>query len=166
MSATPIAGSTVPRTSPAGTFTTAIIRPVSVRTFTRMLKARPKKALVSPRVHQATARAGAAVVLMTGLLISDGGRDGGGRGQGAEHGRGIGDPAEDPALRADHLQADALELGEVGPDAVGDDQAVEAAVVRLADGGVHAHLGGRSEERRVGKECRSRWSACQYKIKM
>src|SRR3954447_7879656 len=146
-SAMPSAGSTVPRTSPAGTLTTAIISPVRVSTLTRMLNARPKKAFVSPRVHQGTVtgrRAGAGAVglavLMTGLLVSHGGRGGGGEG-GEERGGG-GDPAEDAALGADHLQADAVELGEVRADAVGQHEAVEAAVVGLADGGVHADLGG------------------------
>ena len=48
ISATPSAGSTVPSTSPAGSWTTPIISPVSVRTLTRMLKPSPKNALVSP----------------------------------------------------------------------------------------------------------------------
>ncbi len=52
------------------------------------------------------------------------------------------DPAEDAALRGDHRQADPLELGEVGADAVRQHEALVAAVVGLADGGVHAHLGG------------------------
>src|SRR4029450_11911354 len=104
----PMAGRTVPRTSPAGTLTTKIIRLVSVRTLTRMLNARPKKALVSPRVPQGRVGAGAeaAVVLMTGLLISHGGRNGDGR-RGLEQGEQggqqcgrVGDPAEDPALGA------------------------------------------------------------------
>src|SRR5664280_3552070 len=47
----PSAGSTVPNTSVAGTCTTKIRSEVSVRTLTRMLKPRPKNALVSPRVH-------------------------------------------------------------------------------------------------------------------
>ncbi len=37
---------------------TPFIRPVNVRTLTRMLKPRPEKALVSPRVHHATFVAG------------------------------------------------------------------------------------------------------------
>ena len=36
-----------------------------------------------------------------------------------EQRRGVGDPAEDPALGGDHLQADPLELREVRTDAVG-----------------------------------------------
>ena len=56
--------------------------------------------------------------------------------------RRVGDPAEDAALRLDHLQRDALELGEVRADAVGQHDAFVAAVVRLAHRRVHAHLGG------------------------
>ena len=56
----PSAGSTVPSTSPAGTLTTKIISEVSVSTLTRMLKPRPKKALVSPRVHHGRVSGGAA----------------------------------------------------------------------------------------------------------
>src|SRR6266542_6682628 len=36
---------------------------------------------------------------------------------------------------------------------------------RLASAAAAEKSGGRSEERRVGKECRSRWSAYQYKKK-
>ena len=51
-------------------------------------------------------------------------------------------PAEDAALRLDHLQAHRLELGEIGADAVLRHEAVVAAVVGFAHGGVHADLGG------------------------
>ena len=60
------------------------------------------------------------------------------------------DPPEDPALCGDHLQADALELGEVGADAVRQHQALVAAVVGLADGGVHADLGGHAGHHQAG----------------
>src|SRR3954469_25896583 len=53
----------------------------------------------------------------------------------------VADPAEDPALGLDHLERDALELREVGPDAVRQDERVVAAVVRLTDAGVDADLG-------------------------
>ncbi len=46
-----------------------------------------------------------------------------------------------PPCAADHLQRHPMELGEVGADAVLEHQALEAAVVRLPDGRVHAHLG-------------------------
>src|SRR5436309_12047604 len=46
-------------------------------------------------------------------------------------------------------------------DIVDDDRALEASVLReLADGLLERT---RSEERRVGKECRSRWSPHHYK---
>src|SRR6478752_8904785 len=47
----PSAGSTVPITSTAGTWTTKMSRPVRVSTLTRMLNPSPKNAFVSPRVH-------------------------------------------------------------------------------------------------------------------
>src|SRR3712207_8898836 len=40
-----------------------------------------------------------------------------------------------------------------------------AAVAKLFFSMVHPSLGARSEERRVGKECRSRWSPYHYKKK-
>src|SRR6478609_4800701 len=49
--AMPSAGSTVPSTWAAGNCTTKMSSDVSVRTFTKMLKPSPKKALVSPRVQ-------------------------------------------------------------------------------------------------------------------
>src|SRR2546423_14721965 len=53
----------------------------------------------------------------------------------------VADPAEDPALGLDHLQGDSLELGEVGADAVRQDERVVAAVVLLADARGDADLG-------------------------
>ena len=47
--------------------TTPIIRPVSVNTFTRMLKPRPKKALVSPRVHHDNRAVVVSVLIGLGL---------------------------------------------------------------------------------------------------
>src|SRR3712207_9463249 len=47
--------------------------------------------------------------------------------------------------------------------------ALEALARRLrdeADAGLEDVVGVRSEERRVGKECRSRWSTYNYKIKL
>src|SRR3712207_7178377 len=65
--------------------------------------------------------------------------------------RGLGHGAAEPAQ------------GLVPGTAIGDDlgnHRVEVAGdrVALADAGVDADAGARSEERRVGKECRSRWS--------
>ena len=62
----------------------------------------------------------------------------------------VGDPAEDPALRGDHFEADPLELGKVRTDAVGEHQALVAAVVRLPDRGVHADLGGDAGDDQAG----------------
>src|SRR6476661_5581520 len=71
----------------------------------------------------------------------------------AEHGddrRGIGDPAEDSALRGDHLQADPLKLREVRTDAVADHQGLVPAVVGLPDRGVHADFGGHPGDNQPG----------------
>src|SRR5262245_4033414 len=53
---------------------------------------------------------------------------------------GIRHPSEDGALRLDHLEADALELGEIRRHAVAQHDALEAAVVCLAYRGMDAHL--------------------------
>ena len=58
-----------------------------------------------------------------------------------ERAAGVGHPSEDPALRLDHLERGALELGKVRADAVFQHDALEAAVVGFAHGRVHAHLG-------------------------
>src|ERR1700687_4923520 len=159
MSATPSAGSTVPSTSPAGTLTTPIISPVSVRTLTRMLNARPKKALVSPRVHHGIDN-GAAAGLSTGgsaggsvtSVVIAGFLSGGGGGQcvqSRDHGRAVGDPPEDAALGLDHLEADALKVREIRTHAIGYDQAFIAAVVGFPCGGVDAHFGGDSGDQQL-----------------
>src|SRR3954471_20004971 len=108
--------------------TTPMQSPASTRTLTSMLIPRPKKALRSPRVQNGTA-------------MRSGSCDGidGKRFQEVRRGP---DPAEDPALGGDHPQGDLVELGEVGAAAVAQHEALEAAVVGLAHGRVHADLGG------------------------
>src|SRR5690349_21109502 len=141
--AMPSAGSTVPSTDSAGICTTNSSSAVSVRTLTRMLKPRPKKALVSPLVQYGSlsepsddAEFLKPVRFMRFSLRVDGigrvdGRGGWGsgprsagqrrlvlrcglhrgrrgRGESADDRGGVGDPAEDSALRGDHLQADPL----------------------------------------------------------
>src|SRR6202008_114704 len=72
-----------------------------------------------------------------------GGRDG--DAERAERGqqlRGRRHPAEDAALRGDHPEAHLVELREVRADAVGEHEALEPAVVGLANRRVNAHLGG------------------------
>src|SRR5471032_1812561 len=59
-------------------------------------------------------------------------------------------PAEDAALRLDHLQAHFLELRKVRADAVLRDQAVVAAVVGFAHGGVDAHFCGDAGHHELG----------------
>src|ERR1700712_2973591 len=153
--ATPRAGSTVPITKPAGTFTTKIISEVSVSTLTRMLKARPKNALVSPRVHHGSFNESEsdsdsrcelriAERFMTDPFshCTGGGLKYCGDRKYGQEGRRIGHPSEDPALGGDHLHSDPLEFGEVGPNTIGEHEHFETAVVRLTHGGVHADLGG------------------------
>ena len=52
------------------------------------------------------------------------------------------DPAENPALRLDHLEAHLLEFREIRADAILEHEAVEPAIVGLAHRGVDADLGG------------------------
>src|SRR5260370_19855336 len=59
-------------------------------------------------------------------------------------------PAENAALGLDHLETHLLEFGKVRADAVLGDQAVVAAVVGLADGGVDAHFGGDAGDDELG----------------
>src|SRR6478752_3174999 len=168
--AMPRAGSTVPSTSRVGTWTTKISSEVSVRTLTRMLKPRPKKALVSPFVHQGRFRDGVSdgaeglssgmadrglSRLMVGSWRRSGSAGEGRHGEGGEESGRVGDPAEDPALGGDHVQADPLELGEVRAHAVGQDEGVVAAVVGFADGGVHAYLRGHPGDEELGDPCRA-----------
>src|SRR4051812_68483 len=107
--------------------TTPIHRPASTSTLTSMLIPSPKKALRSPRVHSGR-----------GISSSCDDVDG----KGVEQVLRRADPAEDPALGGDHPQRDLVELREVGAAAVLDHEALEAAVVGLAHGRVHADLGG------------------------
>src|SRR6478752_1265551 len=178
--AMPSAGSTVPSTDSAGICTTNNSSAVSVRTLTRMLNPSPKKALVSPLVQYGSlsepsddAEFLKPVRFMRFSLRVGGSGGGGGGGVGgdggsagqrrlvrvgfercrAEHGddrRGIGDPAEDSALRGDHLQADPLKLREVRTDAVADHQGLVPAVVGLPDRGVHADFGGHPGDNQPG----------------
>ena len=62
---------------------------------------------------------------------------------------GVGDPAEDAPLGLDHFQAGLLEFREIGTDAILGDDAVVTAVIRLAHGGVDAHLGGHAGDDEV-----------------
>src|SRR4051794_10660045 len=114
--AMPSAGRMTPKTSLAGILMTPMHRPVRVRTLTRTLTPKPKKALVSPRTQYGSL---AVVVVLISLLLN-----------GGDHCGGFGDPAEDAALGGDHLEADLLKLGEVGANAIGRDEALVAAVVR------------------------------------
>ena len=58
-------------------------------------------------------------------------------------------PADDAALRRDHLDGRRLELGEIALGRVLDQQAFVAAVVRLAHRGLHADFGGHAGEHQV-----------------
>jgi hypothetical protein len=72
---------------------------------------------------------------------------------GGEVVRGLGGPAEDAALRGDHRQAHPVELGEVRADAVGQHQALVAAVVGLAHRGVDADLGRHAGDDQLADSC-------------
>ena len=136
---------------------------------------RPKKAFRSPRVQSGREAAARGTVGRHGWLRSARGDGGPGRRQRGEQRRRRRDPAEDAALGGDHPEPHLVELREVGADAVREHEALEAAVVGLADGGVHAHLGrdaghdeagrcrgcagsarGRSRRRRPCRACRAR----------
>src|SRR4051794_36826943 len=106
--------------------TTPMHSPASTRTLTSMLMPSPKKAFRSPRVQSGRA-----------MSSSCDGVDGK---RGQQIG-GAGNPPEDPALGADHPDRDLVELGEVRAAAVFEHEALQAAVVGLADGRVHADLG-------------------------
>ena len=70
-------------------------------------------------------------------------------------------PADDAALRDDHLDHRGVELREVARRAVGDEQAFVAAVVGLAHRRLHADLGGHAADQQVGdaRACRMASSA-------
>ena len=62
----------------------------------------------------------------------------------------VGHAAEHPALHGHHVQRGGVVAGVGGAGAVGQDQALVAAVVRLAHGRVHAHVGGDPGQHDVG----------------
>src|ERR1700761_5636420 len=123
-----------PNTSSSGILSTKRNRPVSTSMLTRMLVPKPKKAFQSPGTQSLGLNVDVIDRLPSSTLaastlancLNDGGR--------------AGDPAEDAALRLDHFQSHLLELGEVRADAILQHEAVVAAVVGLADSGVHADL--------------------------
>src|SRR5664279_3370655 len=166
--AIPSAGRTVPSTLVAGICTTKMSSEVRVGTLNRMLKPSPKNALVSPRVHHGILSESSDVedlnpVRFMGLLLCGAVRVWGEMpaavipaavmrecgDSAAQHrltqclqqGRGIGDPPEDPPLGRNHFQADALELREIGADAIGEHERVIAAVVGLPHRGVYTDFG-------------------------
>src|SRR5580700_9647070 len=123
------AGNTRPNTMSSGSFTTPRQRPVSTMTFSATLVNRPKKPFQSPATHHD----GEAVRALIGFSCS---------GECGEQRRRRCYPAEDAALRLDHLDPGSLELGEVRAGTVLQHETVEAAVVGLAHCGVDADLGG------------------------
>jgi hypothetical protein len=56
------------------------------------------------------------------------------------------DPSHDGVLRLDHLQRHRVELCEVRAGAVGKDKAIVATIIRFADRGVDADLGGHAAD--------------------
>src|SRR5215469_8441228 len=116
----------------AGRLTTCRHSPVSTMTLRTTLVNRPKKPFQSPGTHQR----GAAVAVFIASSSSSGCRERGHDGLGGS------DPTEDAALRLDHPQPDLLEFREVRTHAIGNNEAVVAAVVGFAHRGVDANLGG------------------------
>src|SRR6478735_2871546 len=102
-----------------------------------MLVPKPKKALRSPGTHSLGRNV--VVVVMRGTCSCCGGCSSRCFQCGNDR-RAAGHPSEDAALCHHHRQCGAVEFGEVGSAAVLDHQAIEAPVVGLAHGGVHAHL--------------------------
>src|SRR5258706_1441953 len=82
-----------------------------------------------------------------GILLDPCGRCASERGAERREGRG---PADDAVLGADHVQRGPLELGEIALGGVLHQEALEAAIVGLAHGALHADLGGDSGEDEVG----------------
>src|SRR6516162_9282412 len=118
---------------PAGRLTTCRHSPVNTMTLRTTLVNRPKKPFQSPGTHQRGAAISAVFITSSStsrcLKCFD-------------DGLGRGDPAEDAALRLDHAQPHLLKLREVRSDAIGNDEAVVAAVVSLAHRRIDANLGG------------------------
>ena len=140
----PSAGRMRPKTMSSGSLTTPSTSPVSTITFSRTLVNRPKKAFQSPGTHSggsARDRRAVAPLIMADVLPDRKTLSGGGRQRGQER-LGRRHPAEDAALRLDHLQRHLVELREIRGDAVRQHQAFVAAVVRLAHRRLDAHLGG------------------------
>src|SRR5438477_9811953 len=107
--AMPSAGRTEWNTSCSGMCTTKTHSDVRVRTLTRTLTPKPKNAFVSPRTHH-----GRDSDEDSGLAFRVNRDMAGSRGsERVDEHSGRCDPAEDPALGGDHLQADPLELREV-----------------------------------------------------
>ena len=77
------------------------------------------------------------------------------RGEGRDDFVGVRNPAENAALRLDHPEAHFLKFRVVGADAILGNEAVVAAVVGLADGGVDAHFGGDAGDDKVGDALRA-----------
>src|ERR1700756_3965724 len=124
----------------AGRLTTCRHSPVSTMTLRTTLVNRPKKPFQSPGTHQ---RGAAVAVFITSPSTS-------GCLECADDGLGRGDPAEDAALCLDHAQPHLLKLREVGSDAIGNDEAVVAAVVSFAHRRVDADLGGDPADDQLG----------------
>src|SRR5580693_3343320 len=122
-----------PNTSASGIFSTKRSRPVSTSMLTRILVPKPKKAFQSP----GTQSLGLKVV--SAMSFSPVSRPSTDRRQNV---RGAGHPAEDAALRLDHLEPHLLELRKVRADAILRHEAVVAAVVGLAHGGIDADFRG------------------------
>src|SRR5580704_13136858 len=134
----PSAGSTRPKTISSGILTTPRQNPVRTMTLSATLVNRPKNPFQSPGTHQSglyDVSAAAMLIVSPPLCLQP-------RPQSGDDGPRPSNPAEDPALRLDHLQAHLLELRKVRADAILEHEAVETPVIGLAHRGVDADLGG------------------------
>src|SRR2546423_12398777 len=122
----PVAGRMRRKTRSSGILRTKRRRPLKTSRLTKMFVPKPKKAFQSPGVQ---IDGFLAIIVVSPSVES------------SEHSFRIRHPAEDAALGLDHAQRDLVKFGKVRSAAVARDDAAVTAVVRLANRGVHAHLG-------------------------
>ncbi len=130
-----------PNTRSSGIFSTKRSSAVSVSMLTRMLVPKPKNAFQSPLRPQGWFECRRLSHDFPLCLKPSFARVGRAR-ERRQHCFRIRYPAEDAALRLDHLQAHLVEFREIGGAAVAEHDAAVAAVVGLAHGSVDADLGG------------------------
>src|SRR5579871_2990655 len=108
-----------PNTRSSGILSTKRSNPVSTSRLTRMLVPKPKNAFQSPATHRRGRKAaGAAWVAIGGPSFVIGLCYRPLLWERVDQLARAADPAEDPALRTDHVERGGMELGEVGRHAV------------------------------------------------